>query len=140
MTGLSRIARRLFPLLLALLGVAWFLGAERQAVERHCYAVDASKRESFGPIDYIVTGWDWPIHWMKGTLAQAIPCKPGVAGLGESATRVPKGSMVGNVLEGKDGEVAPGAFSGSLPVSDSSSSALGPEARGLLEKRLRDQQ
>ena len=140
MTGLSRIASRLFPLLLALLGVVWFLGAERQAVERHCYPINASKRESFGPIDYIVTGWDWPIHWMNGTRAQAIPCKPGVAGLGESAIRVPRGSMVGNVLEGKDGEVAPGELSGSLPVGDPSSSALAPKARELLEKRLKDQQ
>ncbi|RSU21546.1 hypothetical protein DAH74_09575 [Sphingomonas koreensis] len=166
-------------LVLVALVLGWLWGARAQAIDRHCFAIKATEREAFGFTDWITTGWDWPIHWLKGTPADPIPCKPGVQGVtsrGFSGADMPKeGTMVGDVMRGNDGQIAPGGLTGSLPGSDPSASATGhrnldrylvehsgnpsstqgtpspadnagadqgltPEARALLERRLKEEQ
>ncbi|WP_126516814.1 hypothetical protein [Sphingobium amiense] len=164
--------------MIALLG-CWIWGARAQAIDRHCFALKANEQEPFGLVSWITTGWDWPIHWLKGTPADPIPCKPGVQGVtsrGFSGVDMPKeGTMVGDVLRGKEGQIAPSGLTGSLPGSDPSVPTTGhrnvdrylvehsgspsstqgtpppagnagadqgltPEARALLEKRLKEEQ
>lgn len=175
----SNSVTNLLGLALVILLGCWLWGAKEQADSRRCIAIKASEREAFGFVDWITTGWDWPIHWMKGTQAPDIPCKPGVEGVtsrGLSGVDMSKeGTMVGDVLRGKDGQIAPGGLTGSLPGSDPAVSATGhrnldrylvehsgnpsstqgtpspagnagtdqgltPEARALLEKRLKEEQ
>lgn len=160
-------------LVLAALLLGWLWGARAQAIDRHCFAIKATEREAFGFVDWITTGWDWPIHWLKGTPADPIPCKPGVQGVTSRADIPKEGTIVGDVMRGNDGQIAPGGLTGSLPGSDPSVSATGhrnvdrylvehsgspsstqgasagnarpdqgltPEARALLEKRLKEEQ
>ncbi len=172
MSRASDVVGKLAGVVLVLLALGWFLGAEDQAVRRHCYPAKASDREAFGWIDYIATGWDWPIHWLRGTRPTPIPCKPGAIGLGQATPPIPGNSMVGEILREKDGRINPGELSGSLPGGDSSighrnldrylvehsgnpsstqgtpspggkagsDQGLTPEARALLEKRLKEEQ
>lgn len=171
----SDIVSKLAGVFFVLLVLGWFLGAKNQADERHCYPAKASEREAFGWIDFIATGWDWPIHWLRGTRATPIPCKTGAIGPGQGAARIPGNGMVGEILREKDGRVNPSGLTGSSPGSDPSASAIGhrnldrylvehsgslsstqgasspagnsaadqgltPEARALLEKRLKEEQ
>ncbi|BAV65336.1 tRNA-dihydrouridine synthase [Sphingobium cloacae] len=116
----SDVVSKLAGVFFVLLVLGWFLGAENQAVQRHCYPAKASEREAFGWIDYIATGWDWPIHWLRGTSATPIPCKPGVIGLGQGVAPIPGKGMVGEILRENDGRINSGELTGSLPGSDPS--------------------
>ena len=125
MSKTSDVGGKLAGVLFLLLVLGWFFGAEKQAIERHCYPAKASEREAFGWIDFIATGWNWPIHWLRGTRATPIPCKPGVIGLGQGSARIPGNGMVGEILREKDGRINPGGLTRSLPGGDPSASAIG---------------
>ena len=130
MRRFSDIFVNLFGIVMAVLFFGWSYGAREQALDRHCIALEASGRKSFGHGDLILTGWDWPIHWLKGTKADPIPCKPRVSDFhagGPSGANIPTkdttASTVLGILQGKDVQTAPGGLTGSLHGSDPSTSA-----------------
>jgi hypothetical protein len=110
MGKVSSVAGYLIGIALIGLAALWLWGASAQANERRCIAIKASEREAFGVIDWITTGWDWPLHRLNGTRAEPIPCKPGVTGFSGgkiTGLKVPDdGSMVSEALRGRP--VGPG--------------------------------
>lgn len=142
MRRLSFSYDEILNLVLPLLFAFWLHGAIKQAEHRRCFVVEESEREAFGPKDWIMTGWDWPIHWVKGKPADPIPCKRGGSGFhsgGLGGTDIPQDNTpagaVLRVLHGKDLQIAPGGLTGSFHGSDPSTSATGDSnvARYLVE-------
>lgn len=142
MRRFSDVFGSILGIFMAVLFVGWSFGAREQALDRRCIALEASEREYFGPVDLIVMGWDWPIHWLKGTKADPIPCKLRVSGFhtgGLSGADIPTkdttASTVLGILQGKNVQIAPGGLTGSLHGSDPSTSATGHRnvARYLVE-------
>lgn len=104
MGKVSSVAGNLLKVGLMVLLVVWVWGARRQAGNRHCYPVKATEEEAFDVLDLIATGWDWPLHWINGTRAEPIPCKPGVIGImqGKVTVDIPDdGSTVSETLRGR---------------------------------------
>lgn len=132
MRRLSFSYHEILNLVLPLLFAFWLHGAIKQAEHRRCFVVEESEREAFGPKDWIMTGWDWPIHWVKGTPADPIPCKPRGSGFYSGSPgdadipkdNTPAGAVL-RVLHGKDLQIAPGGLTRSIHGSDPSISAAG---------------
>ncbi|PZO90974.1 MULTISPECIES: hypothetical protein [Alphaproteobacteria] len=108
MGKVSSVAGNLLKVGLMVLLVVWVWGARRQAGDRHCYPVKATQEEAFGFFDWIATGWDWPLHWINGTRAEPIPCKPGVIGIMQGKVTVDISDDVWRGSEAFRSEAFPG--------------------------------